>query len=187
MTAASRSPMGLADALPENLFREPIDCLQADHFRFRLICDLLSKLAAAPDDRLAPQTSRAVLDFLQADFLSHVADEEEDLLSFLRARGWPEGDDQTATSEQLFEQHRRNNELRLRLLPELYRLVAGQPPERPTAFFDSANALIDSLRRHLTWEEDAILPEARRRLTPDDLDELGRRMAGRRGIPFPEH
>ena len=39
-----------------------------------------------------------------------------------------------------------------------------------------------SERRHLAWENGAILPLARKRLTPEDLRTLGQKMAALRGI-----
>jgi hemerythrin-like domain-containing protein len=40
-------------------------------------------------------------------------------------------------------------------------------------------------RRHLGLEDQVILPLARRRLSPADLDRIGRAMAARRNIDFP--
>jgi hemerythrin-like domain-containing protein len=44
----------------------------------------------------------------------------------------------------------------------------------------------ETQRRHVTWEDRVLLPLARQRLTPEDLAEIGRSMAARRGIAAPE-
>ena len=40
-------------------------------------------------------------------------------------------------------------------------------------------------RRHLKLEDDVVLPLAQRRLSPDELEQIGRSMAARRNIAFP--
>lgn len=187
MSPASRPSKVSVEPLPENLFREPIDCLHADHFRLRIICDCLERLATGGAGGEAAQSSRVVLGYLETDFPRHVADEEEDLLSLLRARGWPEGAGESAVSDRLIDEHRRDDELRHRLMSELRRIAAGLTPEEPDEFAQKAGEFIESLRRHLAWEESTIFQEARRRLTIPELEALGRRMADRRGIPFPEN
>lgn len=186
MTPASRPPKVSVEPLPENLFREPIDCLHADHFRLRVVCDYLERLAAVGAAGDVAQLSGIVLGFLEADFLLHVADEEADLLMLLRARGWPEAASQSAVLDRLIDEHRRDDELRLRLVPELRRIASGQAPERPIEFAQTVEEFVGSLRQHLAWEESTILQEARRRLAAADLEVLGRHMADRRGISFPE-
>lgn len=186
MSPASRPSRVSVEPLPENLFREPIDCLHADHFRLRVICDRLERLAAGGAGGETLQSSSLVLGFLETEFPRHVADEEEDLLSLLRNRGWPERADEPAVSDRLVQEHRHDDELRHRLIPELRRIAAGLAPEMPDKFAQTAGDFIESLSRHLAWEESTILVEARRRLTAPELETLGRRMAGRRGIPYPE-
>jgi hemerythrin-like domain-containing protein len=43
----------------------------------------------------------------------------------------------------------------------------------------------ENQRQHVTWEERVLLPLARQRLTPEDLEEIGRNMAARRGMTNP--
>jgi hypothetical protein len=41
-------------------------------------------------------------------------------------------------------------------------------------------SFFESYRRHIAWENTIVLPLARARLTGEDLDKLGRAMAGHR-------
>ena len=45
MAAKSRTGAEKIEAIPENLFREPIDYLYADHYRQRVVCGYLDEIA----------------------------------------------------------------------------------------------------------------------------------------------
>src|SRR5262245_34009434 len=80
------TPPGLSlELLPENLFREPIDRLYADHFQLRRICDQLDQLASERCAEQIPDVANAVMTYLEHDLPLHIAD-EEDLLPLLRTR-----------------------------------------------------------------------------------------------------
>jgi len=186
MTPASRPGQGAVEPLPENLFREPIDCLHADHFRQRIVCDRLDGLVSMPIDDDATRAANLVLQYLERDFPLHLADEEEDLLPFLRTR-LPTDAGHAGTLAQWIGSHHRDDELRLRLLADLRRAAAGHRLAQPMEFTRAANEFVAALREHLAWEENAILPQARRHLAAADLEAIGQRMAARRGIPYPEN
>ncbi len=54
--------------------------------------------------------------------------------------------------------------------------------ERAPFIFDSFNLFALDHERHLAWENEVVLPLASKRLSSDDLEELGRNMAARRRI-----
>jgi len=184
MTSAGRPAVRAIEPLPENLFREPIDFLHADHFRLRVLCDHLERLAAASAAD-AESAATSIADYLDSDFPLHVADEEDDLLPLLRARLSPESGGVEILAR-LGEEHRRDDELRHRLLPELRRAAAGLQPERPDEFDRAAADFVNGVRQHLAWEETSVFPLARRWLTGPDLEAIGRRMATRRGTAYPD-
>jgi hypothetical protein len=49
-------------------------------------------------------------------------------------------------------------------------------------FGQKCQAMSEFQRRHIAWENGVLLPLAKRRLTAGDIADLGRAMAGRRGV-----
>ena len=185
MAAKSRTRAEKIEAIPENLFREPVDYLYADHFRQRVVCGLLDEIADDHEAARVPEIAGLVLDYLLRDLPQHVADEEQDLFPRLRARCRPE-DEVERVLMLLSEEHARDQEVVLALPAGLRSLVEGRPLRQPELFVQAASTFAECQRRHLAWEEGVIFPLARKRLQPDDLAELGRNMAARRGLSFPK-
>ena len=170
----------LTTALPPSLFREPIEYVFADHFRQRTLCSVLDQIAEAdvPDRALVG----AALAFLQNDFGPHVIDEEEDLFPLLRQRAAPE-DEINKVLDQLSEEHASDEAdakqivTLLGKLKELRTEAGFSKKERELLKRFAANE-----RQHLIVENAIVLPLARARLSDADKQELGMRMAARRGI-----
>lgn len=172
------------ESLPENLFREPIDCLYAEHFRLQTVCDRLDQLSSEDVTDGARQIAHAIIAYLEQELPRHIAD-EEDLLPLLRIRCGP-ADDIDAALAALDDEHRNETHLCKALLPQLHRLAAGPPREELAEIRGQLSAIAGSIRHHLAQEERLILPLARRRLLPSDICAIGRRMAARRGVTYPE-
>jgi Hemerythrin HHE cation binding domain len=173
--------------LPENLFRAPIDFLIADHARIRRVCDGLDLLAHSEARQIDPEAAALALAFLEQDLPRHFRDEEDFLVPQLR-RSWPAGG-RAALERNLHslqQQHRHDTSLSVRILPPLRRMAAGSPATTEREFSECCAALTVSLGRNLAWEEDAILRPAARYLSTRDLETLGRAMAARHGVAFPE-
>lgn len=173
----------LAERPPVDLLRTPLDYIFADHFRQRSLCRILGELAGAAFDRAM---ARAALDFLRTDFSLHVLDEEKDLFPLLRKRR---------------QRQDRIGDILARLGSEhsadaldaeqIVAALTGALDEAARAPLDeAARALFARFatneRRHLTAENAIVLPLARARLTDVDLESLGRHMAARRGVTYPE-
>jgi hemerythrin-like domain-containing protein len=173
------------EAIPENLFREPIDYLFADHYRQRIICKHLDQIAFDPGTDQAARLAEVVLEYLERDLPLHIADEEQDLFPHLRARCEPK-DQIEGILTQLSEEHARCQELGLHLSAGLRHLAEGHPSTNEDAFLETASTFAENQRRHFALEERVILPLARKRLLQSDLAELGRSMAARRGAAYPE-
>jgi hemerythrin-like domain-containing protein len=172
------------ESLPENLFREPIDCLYAEHFRLQTVCDRLDQLASEDGTDGVRQIAHAIIAYLEQELPRHIAD-EEDLLPLLRIRCEPADDIDTALAA-LDHEHRNETHLCEALFPQMRRLAAGPPQEQLAEIRGQLSAISGSIRRHLAREEHLILPLARRRLLPSDMCVIGRRMAARRGITYPD-
>jgi len=180
-----RSQTKEIEAIPENLFREPIDYLFADHYRQRIVCKHLDQIAFDPGTDQVAKLAEVVLDYLERDLPLHIADEEQDLFPRLRARCGSE-DRIEGILTQLSEEHARCQELGLHLSAGLRRLAEGHSSTQEDAFLEVASTFAETQRRHFALEERSVLPLARERLSPSDLAELGRSMAARRGAAYPE-
>lgn len=181
---APNQPSGI-DALPENLLRAPIDYLNADHFRHQAVYDLLEELILDPEAPTAASRATAVLAFLERERPHHIADEEQDLFPLLSARCAP-ADRIGPIRRLLGDEHRRADTLSEVVIEGLRSLAAGHPPSQPCHLQCAAAAMAESQRRHLAWENELVLPLARERLTKDDLEAMGRHMAARRGVDYPD-
>lgn len=174
----------LLERPPVDQLRSPLDYIFADHFRQRSLCRILAELAQQP--QLDTDMAAAALGYMRTDFGLHVVDEEKDLFPLLRRRR---------------QRQDRMNDILGSLSAEhvadaidangiIAALVAALAEEDPVPLDDAARALMATFaaneRRHLTTENAIVLPLARARLTTGDLETLGRHMAARRGIDYPE-
>lgn len=166
---------------PPALFAEPLDYFFAEHFRQRTLCSLLDDLAEHAS--LDPETVKVVVRFLRGDFGLHVRDEEEDLFPLLRLRAKPED-----RIEDVLGDLSHDHALDAFDAETILGALGGREPF-PACDVETRNLLLrfsKNERRHLTCENAIILPLARARLLPEDIINLGRRMAARHGEPYPE-
>ena len=183
----AETPLG-----PED-FREPIEFLYGVHERLRRHCENLVRLAKNPEaaetpevaarksisaSTRQPQVAAAVLQFLETDLPLHRADEEEDLFPLLERRTpLPETgshDELLSSLAVLRQEHRDDIEQGHSLFPPLRLIADGEAPRDPEMFRHYVRAFVQLQRGHQALEN----------LTPEDLAELGRKMAARRGLLF---
>ena len=128
----------------------------------------------------------AALRFLKTDFGLHIIDEEEDLFPLLRRRT-PPGDRLNEVMGELSLEHADAKPAADQIIEGLAASLAA-PEDRPNTPVsqDLLTRFAANERRHLVAENAIILPLARAHLRPDDLRTLGKRMAARRGLDFPE-
>ncbi|MDV2965383.1 hemerythrin domain-containing protein [Nitratireductor aquimarinus] len=169
----------LEERPPEALLREPLDYIFADHFRQRMLCNLLDAMVSEGERDLA--LSRHILAFLRRDFGLHVLDEELDLFPVLLERALPEDRMEDVVSELCAEHSSDKLDA-----DELCRALDA-PERQGRGWKGLFTRFAANERRHLIVENAIVIPMARIRLEPDDLTRIGRHMAERRGITFPEH
>ena len=126
-----------------------------------------------------------ILKYLEEDLPLHITDEEEDLFPLLERRSLPD-DGLDHMLAVLREEHEADEGYRRRLLEPLRSIAKGLMPSNRQVFVHEARTFGVLQRRHLAWENGTILPLARKRLNKHDLAELGRKMAARRGLSFPD-
>ena len=170
---------GDGDGLCHGSFRTPIEFLFDEHDRQRIMCATLERLADDCTSGEAQDDAQFVLSYLEHDLPLHIADEEEDLFPILK-RCCEEDDELDYVLALLSEEHEVDEDYYLDLLEPLRVIASGMEPVDRDAFAHNARAFAIFQRRHLGWENGTVLPLARKRLSPDDLAELGRRMAARR-------
>lgn len=166
--------------IPRELMAEPLDWFFAEHFRHRQFCRLMNEVAAAHvfDGERITQ----LVEFLRSDLPLHIIDEEQDLFPLLRRRVLPEDEVEQALG-MLSAEHKADallaHEVRDCLEDCLARQRAtGMDPAMRKALQGFATQEL----RHLALENAVILPIARLRLSPQDLERMSRRLAARRGI-----
>jgi len=189
MSGSVATPVLVLEPIPENLLREPIDYLFAEHYRQRQVLDALEGFfgeAYFERDLTGPWRAvvATVVGYLENEFALHIGDEESDLFSVLRDRC--AGDDScTAVLRQLAAEHQ-DEPVELRaLVAGLKQLLAGRKPADSMGFLNRALRFIQAQRHHLIWENNVVLPMARKHLTEEDLQQIGRHMAQRHGVAFP--
>lgn len=175
----------LLERPPAGLLRSPLDYIFADHFRQRSLCRILAELAQQ-QQQLDKEMAAAALGYMRTDFGLHVIDEEKDLFPLLRRRRQRQ-DRMNDILGSLSAEHVADAIDANRIIAAL---VAALDENDPVPLDDAARALMTTFaaneRRHLTTENAIVLPLARARLTTGDLETLGRHMAVRRGIDYPE-
>ncbi len=181
MPSVERAGSGLINPLPENLFRRPIDYLQADHRRILRVCDLLDSLVVDPRSDASFASANIALAYLRADLPLHIAD-EEDLFHRLAAC-FPPSDRVESLIETLEQEHGSNAVLLERTEAALSFYEAGSAPDD---IGPAVATFAEAKRQHVRLENERLLPLARDRLGADDCEAFGRSMALRRRVPYPE-
>lgn len=175
---ATRIP--LIESMPAELIDDPLNWIFADHFRQRQVCAILDHLVSSTD--VLPEAIAAASAYLKIDMPLHVQDEEEDLFPLIRKRCVPE-DEIEGVLSRLARDHEQDKDQAVETSAILdAALQAGYPISRDGQSASRIKAFARHQRDHLIMENAVLLPIARLRLKPEDLQELSRAMAARRGI-----
>ncbi len=65
-------------------------------------------------------------------------------------------------------------------------LPAASVLGRRTRLLSNLRGFAATQQRHLEWEDRVVLPLAQKRLSAEDLEQIGRNMAARRGLSYPD-
>jgi hemerythrin-like domain-containing protein len=157
---------------------EALDFILFEHLKHREMCNALDQLADAPSFDRAEVTRLA--EFIRVDLTMHVFDEEEDFFPLLRQRCAPE-DQVDAALDRFDREHEADRDLSAQVRIILYNAVStSTPPSQMPGASEMLRAFAQGQRRHMMLENGVLIPLARRRLSKDDLEALGRRLADRR-------
>ena len=167
--------------LSSDQFLRPLYLIRAEHERQTIIGRELYRLASLRDIESVSAIGGLLLAFFTEDLLLHHQDEEADLFRILRFICPPQ-DHIEPVLEELDRDHAVESYLMRSIVVDLKRVLGGKKLESAAFFFDSLNLFARDQEHHLAWENEVVLPLASKRLSSDDLEELGRNMAARRRI-----
>ena len=164
-------------------FDQPLDVLLACHGRIEKQCVTLQKLLAHlpqhGSDAQAQQAARALLNYFDTAAVHHHDDEERNLFPLLERAGQGEW---CVVIELLTGEHDDLAQLWRALRPPLQAIANGEA----VALNDKhARRFIALNRSHIAFENERVLPMAREILSTANLQSLGRAMAARRGVAYP--
>jgi hemerythrin-like domain-containing protein len=171
-------------------FDQPIGLLSDCHRRVELFLGAMQSVAGAEQGRELAPASRGALEQASRYFTlagpRHTADEEQSLFPRLRLLGDPRVTACLATMETLEADHRQAETWHavVQSLVQTW-LTAGALSADDAAVLVASLASLRTLyTRHIAIEDHELFPIAGEVLSPDDLESIGREMAGRRGVPF---
>ena len=178
-------PFAQQEAAPS--FDHPLEMLHACHGKIMMQCSTLRNLAmhlsSKGCDQQAQQAAHAILRYFDTAGQFHHQDEEDDLFPVLLALSGSEKAQIKTLVDRLLAEHvvmfAAWGEVRAILL----QIAAGINAPLPGAL---AEKLIDSYITHICGEEKELLPLAAHLLNPEQIMQLGKSMAERRGAKFPQ-
>lgn len=164
-------------------FDQPLDVLLACHGRIEKQCATLEKLLAHlpqhGSDAQAQQAARNILNYFDTAAVHHHDDEERNLFPLLERAGQGEWCD---VVELLTGEHDDLAQLWRALRPPIQTIAQG---EAVALNVIQTERFITLNRSHIAFENERVLPLARQILSAADLQSLGRAMAARRGVDYP--
>jgi uncharacterized protein (DUF2249 family)/hemerythrin-like domain-containing protein len=173
---------------PEHGFDEPLGLLSDCHRRIERFLGILETVVArAAGQPLNDEQRRAVeaaLEYFRTAAPRHTADEEESLFPLLRASNSPGAAAALRTVQTLEDEHAAANVAHAEV-ESWYRhwIELGSLSDQQTqALSRVLQSLREMYRRHIEVEDHEIFPLAGRVLGGEQLAQLGKQMAERRGL-----
>lgn len=153
-------------------FARPLDAVLAEHDDQYEICRRLENLAADLDVEPMAVEAAALKSHLTVDLPRHEAFEEQHLFPLLRRRCRPR-DRINSVIARLYSEHALDETLVDYIAGDLALIASGFRLPNPLRLRLNVKSFVASQRRHLAWENELVVPLARRRLTQEDLAGLG--------------
>ncbi|MDO8813091.1 MAG: hemerythrin domain-containing protein [Gallionella sp.] len=167
-------------------FDHPLEMLHACHGKIKRQLETLQKLAAHLPahgcDKQAQQAAQGILRYFDTSGQFHHQDEEENLFPTLLAMNTPELTQIKILVDRLLGEHAIMFVAWGDVRAVLVKLAEGVNTPLPEALVEQ---LTGTYTRHIHFEETELLPLSARLLSPQQIMELGKCMAGRRGVKFP--
>lgn len=169
-------------------FDDPIGLLKSCHLRIEQRCALLSRIiehmAKHGADQQAKQACAQVLHYFNTSGPQHHADEEEDLFPALLRRAAPAQRRKfQALIDGLSSDHAKMTAAWAALRGNLEAIQSGATAELDAQLVDRFQTLYLA---HIQYEEAQAFASAATCLSAEDLERIGRNMAARRNVIFPD-
>jgi hemerythrin-like domain-containing protein len=157
------------------LRRSPLDLFEHQHQAQAQLCDSLERIADDLPDNVDRRLCVKVIESLKYEMPLHHRDEELGLFPLIEKRALP-SDNIHDILARLALEHATDESFASELLESLEGLGEGRKLKNPDMVGYMLRSFFESYRRHILWENAIVLPLARARLTPADLEELDRAM-----------
>ncbi len=179
--------MGMLFGRPAASFDDPLGMLAACHERVRKNVETLGRITTHVSllgvDKEASTAAAAVHKYFSTAAHQHHLDEELDVFPCVRRRvNDAERAELLSIMEQIEQEHEVIEGLWAQMEPALLAVSEGQQAEIPA---DVVDEFVTKMRAHLDVEERQLLPRAHAFIQADDLPEIGKNMALRRGLSWP--
>ncbi len=185
------SPLNLKIGQPtDHGFDEPLGLLSDCHRRIERFLGAMLTVTRNLRGGHLDETSRDILQQALRYFATsaprHTADEEASLFPRLRAASGARAAEALETLDALEADHREAEQRHAVVDRLVRRWVEAHELSREDAetLVDQLESLSASYARHIGIEDHDLFPAAAAILSPADLEEVGREMADRRGVPF---
>jgi hemerythrin-like domain-containing protein len=167
----------MADSTAERLIfaRNPLDVIAHAHALQVQMCDAMERIADGLPDDVDRRLCAQVASCLQFDLPLHHHDEETALFPILRERVLPQ-DDLEHILDRLASEHSSDTDFASEIAESLEHLGQSGRAPNPDMLGYMLRGFFERYRRHVHWENTLIMPIARRRLGPEDLEALSARM-----------
>ncbi len=150
---------------------DPLDTIQKEHDMHQVLCDLLEEIADSLPDDVDLKKARRAVDVLKYELPLHHRVEEEALFPTLMKYAVEE-DNISEIVARLNEEHVVDESFAEELIEFLEDLSRGKTIEDANMFGYMLRGFFENYRRHIMWENNVVLPLARRRLPVEGLQEM---------------
>lgn len=159
--------------------RNPLDVIAHAHAVQVQVCDALERIADGLPDDIDRRLCAQVATCLQFDLPLHHQDEETGLFPILKR--YAEHDDGFEDIlNRLTAEHSSDIDFAAEIAESLERLGEDNRAANPDMLGYMLRGFFERYRRHIHWENTLVMPLARLRLTPGDLEELSALMESSR-------
>lgn len=152
-------------------YSDPVGLIEQDHYWQIVLCEALEHIADTLPNNFDPDLLHLTSEALKVVISEHNLMEEQALFPLL-AKRVPAEIRFFDMAAQLSSEHETDQALALELAEQLEIIVSGSPRQNAEMLGYMLRSFFVSLRRHISWENQTILPLARNNLSSDDLEEL---------------
>jgi hemerythrin-like domain-containing protein len=146
----------------------PLEIIEEEHALQLELCELLESIADGLPGTFEPALAVIAISILNGSVRAHIKFEEDALFPVLRERLSP-NDAVVQAMACLSQEHERDEDIADELVEALKDALKSGTPENPETLGYILRGFFESQRRHIAWENNVVLPAARKALSVEDL------------------